>query len=128
MKRYILQDGSAVVRSERGDWVRYADALAASCPQDSQEAFRAFLVRRGVAKFHSLYGAVAHEIEEIESQLEKSEELRLRAALDHNAILKKVQEQRDLWKGAVEEWKNQESIRNAQLLEEIAKLKNAHGN
>jgi hypothetical protein len=74
-----------MIESINGAYVPYTDALKRECPQDSQEAFRAFLSRRGIAKFHCLYGAVAREIEELED-----ESARARASLAEIAALTPV--------------------------------------
>jgi len=98
MKRYSPNAFGDMYPDINGKWVEYDTHLKRVVPQDSQEGFRAFLMRRGIAKYHSLYGAVLHEIDELEDE----------AAL---------------YKGQLYEGAKFESIRNGDLLREIDGLK-----
>lgn len=174
MKRFThYPDIGTMEQEPNGDYVTYADAIAASCPQDSQEGFRAFLARRGVSKFHSLYGAVLREIDVMESDyddlcaeaiaaktlilialahlgVDADSACRLVDAADYlksqvDALpanwtkdsrletwfpltaekVTRLENENDslkddalIWKSAFQEWKNQESIRNGDLLRE----------
>lgn len=91
MKRYNLGRDGLIIQEHNGEYVKYLDALNASVPQDAQEGFRAFLARRGVDKYHSLYGAVLHEIDNLE-------------------------ESESLAKECCKEWEKIESIRNESIL------------
>lgn len=99
LRRRLMGDneGALLVSELYGDISELTKELAAT--KSSRAA------RRGVAKMHSLYGAVAHEIEELEEECA-------------------------LHKDATAEWKNQESSRNGDLiraLERIAALSPVDG-